>query len=303
VRTGGGPLPDVESLRCFEASATALNFRLAARRVALSPAALSERIRRLEALLGARLFERTTRRVTLTPAGLRLLPHARELLAAHARCPEVARGAARQPPFELRVGTRFELGLSWLVPALPRLELLQPLRRLHLTFADHPDLLARLKQGTVDCAITSARIAEGAIEYRVLHPETYVFTASASLLQRRPLRRATDAAAHRLVDISADLPLFRYFVDRAGGTVDWRFERVEYLGTIGAVRQRVLQDRGVAVLPAYFVRDDLARRRLRRLMTGVRLHEDCFRLIWLRGHPRAAELERLAADLRGLPLR
>jgi LysR family glycine cleavage system transcriptional activator len=38
------PLPDLVSLRCFEAAAVALNFRNAARSVALSPAALSERI-------------------------------------------------------------------------------------------------------------------------------------------------------------------------------------------------------------------------------------------------------------------
>jgi LysR family glycine cleavage system transcriptional activator len=294
---------DVESLRCFEAAAASLNFRLASRRVALSPAALSDRIRRLEEQLAARLFERTTRRVALTPAGLRLLPHVRELLDGHARCHAIVRGEAHRPPFELRLGTRFELGLSWLVPALPALEQADPMRTVHVTFADHPDLLARMKQGLIDCAVTSARIAEGAIDYRVLHPETYVFTAAASLLRRRPLRRGTDAARHTLIDISADLPLFRYFVDQGGGTSEWRFERVEYLGTIGAVRQRVLQERGVAVLPEYFVREDLARKRLRRLMTGVRLLSDSFRLVWLRGHPRSAELERLAIDLRAQALR
>src|SRR5881394_1029978 len=262
-------LLDVESLRCFEAAAATLNFRQAARRVALSPAALSDRIRRLEAHLGERLFERTTRRVALTSAGLRLLPHARGLLEAHARCAAVARGDAAPPPFELRLGTRFELGMSWLVPALPALEAAVPARTLHISFGDTPDLLARMRQGLIDGVVTSARIADGAIEYRVLHPESYVFVAAAALLRRQPLRRVEDAAAHTLVDISPDLPLFRYFVDQVGGNADWRFLRVEYLGTIGAVRQRVLQERGVAVLPEYFVREDLARGRLRRLMTGV----------------------------------
>jgi hypothetical protein len=49
---------------------------------------------------------------------------------------------------------------------------------------------------------------------------------SASLLRWRPLRKAADAAAHTLVDISADLPLFCYFVDPAcrtatGGSSGW----------------------------------------------------------------------------------
>jgi LysR family glycine cleavage system transcriptional activator len=296
-------LPDVDSLRCFEAAATLLNFRVAARRVALSPPALSDRIRRLEDLLGQRLFQRTTRSVALTPAGLRLLPHARALLEGHARCQAVARGAGEEAPFDLRVGTRFELGMSWLVPALPTLEEAAPARTLHLYFGDSPDLLARVRQGLIDCAVTSARIAEGAIEYRVLHAESYVFTAAVGLLRRRPLRRAADAAAHTLVDISADLPLFRYFVDQVGGNADWRFERVQYLGTIGAVRQRVLQGRGVAVLPSYFVSQDLQAGRLRGLMSGVRLQQDAFRLVWLRGHPRSADLAQLASELAALPLR
>ena len=54
-------VPDLESLRCFEAGATHLNFRVAAKAVGLSPAALGDRIKRLEDQLDARLFVRTTR--------------------------------------------------------------------------------------------------------------------------------------------------------------------------------------------------------------------------------------------------
>jgi LysR family glycine cleavage system transcriptional activator len=293
---------DLESLRCFEAAASMLSFRAGASRVALSPPALSDRIRRLEEGLGERLFDRSKRQVTLTAAGLRLLPHARNLLAANARCPAVARGADTESPFELRLGTRFELGLSWLVPALRALETAVPARTLHLYFGDHSDMFARIKQGTIDCAVTSARIAEGAIDYRVLHPETYVFVSTAALVRRRPFRNAADAPAHTLVDISPDLPLTRYFLDQAGGTVDWRFSRLEYLGTIAAVRLRVLQGGGVAVLPRYFVDQDLARGHLRPIMPRVRLQRDSFRLIRRRGHPASPMIERLAGDLIALPL-
>ena len=43
---------DLTSLQCFVAAATLLNFRAAASRVALSPAAFTERIRRLEEEIG-----------------------------------------------------------------------------------------------------------------------------------------------------------------------------------------------------------------------------------------------------------
>src|SRR5260370_39207314 len=68
-------LPDLESLRCFEAAARRLGFAAAAREVRLSPPAFSERIRRLEEQLGTALFQPRARRGTLTAAGSPLLPH------------------------------------------------------------------------------------------------------------------------------------------------------------------------------------------------------------------------------------
>ena len=76
---------DLDSLRCFEAAATTLNFRAAAIRVHLSPAAFSERLRRLEGDLGAKLFTRTTRKVELSTSGRRLLPLARDVLMSEER--------------------------------------------------------------------------------------------------------------------------------------------------------------------------------------------------------------------------
>jgi DNA-binding transcriptional LysR family regulator len=74
-------LPSTDSLRCFAAAARLLNFRAAARKVGLTPAALSQRIRQFEDQLGVKLFQRTTRTVTLTQAGLSLLPRAERCLA------------------------------------------------------------------------------------------------------------------------------------------------------------------------------------------------------------------------------
>jgi len=295
-------LPDLESLRCFEAGATHLNFRTAARAVALSPAALGERIKRLEDTLDAALFARTTRRVALTAAGQRLLPHARALLEQAGRCHAVVHEQARAAPFELAIGTRFELGLSWLTPALRRLRAHVPERTLHLVFGDSPDLLDRVRRGQLDGAITSARLTLAGLSYERLHDEDYAFVGAARLVRQRRLSRASDAARHVLLDIAPELPLFRYFLDAIGRRDVWTFGAVEYLGTIGAIRQRVLQGAGVAVLPRYFVARDLAACRLVRVLPRVRLQRDAFRLVWRTGHPRERDLRELASELSHIPL-
>jgi LysR family transcriptional regulator, glycine cleavage system transcriptional activator len=297
-------LPDLESLRCFLAAARHLSFRVASRAVALSPAAFSDRVRRLEEELGVSLFDRTTRRVELTAAGERLVPEAERLLDQARRCAEVARLEEGAPvPYELTIGTRFELGMSWLVPALARLEAAHPERRMHLHFGDTPDLVERALRDGVDAFITSARLTSAGFSYARLHAERYVFVGERRLLARQPLARREDCAAHTLLDAGRDLPLFRYFLDaRPGGEV-WAFGSVRYLGGIGPIRARVLDGAGVAVLPHYFVKRDLRKRRLVRILPKVKLPVDWFRLVWREGHPRQGALRALAEELVTLPLR
>src|SRR5688572_4690423 len=144
-------LPSIESLRCFDAAARLLRFRAAARAVALTPAALGQRIRQLEDDLGAKLFERTTRSVRLTAAGLALVPHARACLDAAAACGRAARGEVGPAPVEIVMGTRHELGLSWLTPNLKTLLAAHPTVTVHLYFGSGPDLLLRVRTLEIDC--------------------------------------------------------------------------------------------------------------------------------------------------------
>jgi LysR family transcriptional regulator, glycine cleavage system transcriptional activator len=290
-------LPDLESLRCFEAAASTLSFRGAARRVGLSPAAFSERIRRLENAFEVRLFDRTTRSVALTAAGTRLLPQARRALEEAALCVPVAREGSKDLPVELVVGTRFELGLSWLTPSLTSLRERAPHRTVHLYMGDTPALEERLMRGELDAVVFSARLTRAGLDYVTLHAEDYVFVGAGPVVTE-----PGGVEGQVLLDVSADLPLFRYLLDALPGVTQWPFQRREYLGGIGALRLRALEGAGVAVLPHYYVRDDLAAGRLVRLLPDVSLQADAFRLVWRQGHAHAAALQALAEDLRDLPL-
>ena len=294
-------LPDLESLRCFVACAHHKNFRRAAAEVGLSPAAFSDRIRKLEDDVGERLFVRTTRSSRLSLAGERVLPHAKETLAAALRCK--AAFSTTPQPFDLVLGTRFELGLSWLLPQLGPLEKARPDRRLHLYFGDTEALLAALDRGEVDALISSARFSRQGVEFAVLHEEKYALVAAPAVLAKQSLRSANDAGAWRLLDLHPDRPLFRYFLDGRAPGEQWTFAEVVRLGTIAAVAREVLRGRGVAVLPRYFIERDLARGTLAEPLPKARLSSDYFRLVYRSDHVRADELAALAEALRQSPLR
>ncbi len=296
-------LPSLESLRCFDAAARLLRFRAAAKAVALTPAAFGHRIRQLEEELGVRLFERTTRSVRLTSAGLSLVPHARACLESAAACARAARGELAPPATDLLVGTRHELGISWLTPSLRTIGEAHPGLTLHLYFGSGPDILLRVRTLEIDCAVTSSRLADPMLEALPLHEEHYAFVAAPGLLRESPLRRAEDARRHTLIDASPELPLFGYFRDAAGDVERLAFARVLRIGTIGAIRELVLQGEGVAVLPRYLVRDDLTQKTLVRVFPRVTPVHDWFRLVYRRDDPRRAIYEALATTLTRIPLR
>lgn len=293
-----GDLPSADSLRCFVAVAEQLSFRRAAAEVALTPAALTQRIKQLEEKLGCRLFDRSPRHVELTPHGHALLGRARVALASLRACRLVA--DEDEQPLRMIVGTRFELGLSWLVPALPQLRRARPRWRVDLAFGSGPEILARLEAGRVDAVVTSAPTARADWTAEPLHPERYVLVGAPERMELLPLREPEDAAAHVLLDVDEDLPLTRYLLSTCPGLV---FGDVWRVGTGAAVLALVRAGEGVAVLPEYMVREDLEAGRLVRLLPGVESLTDSFRLLFRSTSPLAEALADLAGYLRQRPLR
>ncbi len=298
----GEQLPPLDALRCFTEAARLLNFRAAARAVGLTPAALGQRIKQLEDQLDVRLFHRTTRSVVLTEDGLALLPLAHRALDAARDCVRQGRGELGAPPMELVLGTRHELGLSWIVPMLPRLQREHPSLTLHLYFGSGPDLVLRVRTLDIDCAVTSTRLTDPKLDSARLHEERYAFVGAAKLLGKTPLRKPDHAGAHTLIDATAELPLFHYWRDAPGGIDSLAFGRVLRVGTISAIRALVLRGEGVAVLPEYYVAGDLKARKLVRLFADVEPLTDYFRLVFRADDPRRSIYQSLAATLATVPL-
>ncbi len=256
----------------------------------------------MEGELGVRLFHRTTRAVVLTEAGLNLLPYADRALAAVEDCRRAGRGELEAAPVELVLGTRHELGLSWIAPMIDDLEQAHAGLTLHLYFGSGPDLLMRVRNLAIDCAVTSTRLTDPKLAAVRLHDERYAFVGQAHLLRKRPLRGVADAKNHTLLDTSEELPLFRYWRDATGGIDSMAFGAIVRLGTLAAMRQQVLRGKGVAVLPAYFVAGDLKARRLVKIMPRVTPLSDFFRLVFRADDPRRSLYAKLGEAMKKVPL-
>ena len=102
----------------FVAVAEGSGFNTAARRLGLSPAAVTRAVAAVEARLGARLLERTTRSVRPTEAGARFLEHARRLLAEIDAAERDAAGLNEVPRGELALTAPVVFGRLHVLPVV-----------------------------------------------------------------------------------------------------------------------------------------------------------------------------------------
>jgi DNA-binding transcriptional LysR family regulator len=77
---------------------------------------------------------------------------------------------------------------------------------------------------------------------------------------------------------------------------------VSYFGTIAAIREMVVRGHGLAVLPEYYVRSELQKKRLVRVLTSIKPRDDQFRLVFRKLDSRRSLFQWLCDELRKQPL-
>jgi LysR family glycine cleavage system transcriptional activator len=195
------PLPPLNALRAFEATARHLSFSKAAEELHVTPAALSHQIRGLEDLLGLKLFHRRTRSIELTEPARLIYPGIRTgFETIREAVDRLDRGGARDRV--LVVSSTPGLTAKWLVP------------RLYKFLARHPDIETRITASIGYANFTTDDIDVGIRLSSGNHPDLYVEKlsdewllplCSPRLLEgARPLRTPQDLKRFALIQV--DLP-------------------------------------------------------------------------------------------------
>lgn len=107
------------NLESFVRSARTGSFSVAARALALTPAAVSRNVATLERNLGARLFHRSTRKLTLTEAGELFLQQIGNNLEGLQDAIAAMATDKGGPAGVLKVSMSLTLGLNYILPLLP----------------------------------------------------------------------------------------------------------------------------------------------------------------------------------------
>jgi LysR family hydrogen peroxide-inducible transcriptional activator len=289
-------MPTVQQLRYLVAVADTLHFRRAAEICNVTQPTLSAQLRQLELRLGIVLVERNRSRVLMTAVGADIAERARRVLREVEDIRQAARHGRAPLTGTLRAGVVQSLG-SYLFPLIaPELHASYPGLKLYIREGLPDPLLRQLETGALDFLFYPLPLDRADIETVAIFDEPLIVVtprdhplAAKAEVARSDLKGETLLtleAGHRLYEqLSALAQEFEAHVSH------------DYEGTsLDTLRQMVAMGMGVSLLPALYVRSEVARESLvvARPIAGVPPSR-VVGIAWRRGTARAEEFRTIAS--------
>jgi DNA-binding transcriptional LysR family regulator len=257
-----------EDLRFFGVLTQSASLAAAARKLDVTPPAVTQRLRALEARIGMRLIDRSGRKITLTDEGALVASHGAVVAEALEALSEALSGRKKAVSGHLRVAAPHGFGRLHVAPVVDTFSKAHPGVTVTLDLSDHPgaqlvessDVIIHIgPPGPLDQVVTT------------LAPNRRLLCASPSYLAEAPaLQSPADLARHRCLVVrenDEDVTLWRFLhASREPETVRIRPAMCSNDGTV--VRDWALAGRGIAIRSEWNVAADLAAGRLKRLLPG-----------------------------------
>lgn len=176
----------------FVTAAEAKSFRVAARKLGLTPSAVSKAITRLEARLGLRLLNRTSRAVSLTEEGETFLRGCQEAVASVRMAEERVQQTQRTPRGRLTISLPLLLGKLIVLPALKQFCERYPSLSVHASLTDR---VVSLADENVDAVVRIGSVPDSRLSARKLGDVRWVTVGAPAYLAKRGIPRTVDELA------------------------------------------------------------------------------------------------------------
>lgn len=254
-------MDQVHLMSVFVAVGEEEGFAAAARRLDLSPAAVTRAIAALEEKLGVKLLLRTTRNVRLTEAGRRYLDDSRAILSSIEEANETAAGVNSAPKGNLSVTSPVLFGKAFVMPGIVRYLKTYPEVEVSALFLDR---VVNLVEEGIDVAVRIGHLPDSSLKALRVGQVRRVLCASPEYLAKHGVpRHPDDLLRHTIVAASGVTPRveWKFGADDDPTTVRLR-PRLTVTSNDAAIAA-VVMGLGICRLLSYQVADELAAGRLK----------------------------------------
>jgi DNA-binding transcriptional LysR family regulator len=274
-------MESLSGFNVFVQVAETRSFVAAGRALGISASAIGKSVARLEERLGVRLFHRSTRSMTLTAEGLMLLERSRRVLAEIEAAEHELSQSASLPTGRLRVS--LPLVSALVLPLLADFMRAFPAVELDLSFTDR--MVDVVEEG-YDAVVRTGDLLDSRLSSRQLGSfGTVIVGSPAYFAQHGVPQRPADLAGH---------PCMHYRYPNSGKLEVWPLLRAEGEPELRLPTSMIcdnaetrvwfaLQGLGIACLPAFAVRAELAAGTLRTVLDHYVDRTITFRLLWPSG--------------------
>ncbi len=239
------------------------DFSAAARRLRMTPSAVSKIIARLEMRLGVRLLQRSTRRIGLTTEGIAYAEACRRILD-DIEAAELAIQPGAEPRGRVRVSLPSAFGHRLVVPILPLFIDRYPAVALELSFSD---VIVDLLADGVDVAVRVAAQADSRLVSRTLATNRRVICAAPQYLAKHGVPQTPDALHnHVCLGISSRSVLNVWEFDGPQGPQSMRIRSLIEADSTEALRRLALAGIGIIRMSEMLVGPDIQAGRLVKIL-------------------------------------
>ncbi|MFT4118503.1 LysR family transcriptional regulator [Bradyrhizobium sp.] len=266
------------SLNAFIQAAETRSFTAAGQKLGVSSSAISKAVARLEERLGVRLFHRSTRTVTLTPEGALFLERCRRIFCEIEAAELELSQTQGTPRGKLRVSLPL-VGML-MMPTLGAFMRAWPDIELDLDFTDR--VVDVIEEG-FDAVVRTGEVSDSRLMTRTLGTFRYKLVGSPAYL-----------AEHGTPETPADLSThrgLRHLYPSTGKIEDWPLHGTDgpapadirtatVASTIEPLIDLAEQGIGLACLPDFAIRNQLAEGTLVSVLDDTVRHSGTFRILW-----------------------
>jgi DNA-binding transcriptional LysR family regulator len=231
------------------------NFSALGRQLHMAPSSISRQINTLEEELGVRLLQRTTRNISLTEAGQIYFERVSKILGDLEEAQSAITQLQVSPKGVLRLNVAIPFGERNIVPLIPEFLTMYPDLKIDLVLEDRS---IDLVEERVDLAIRIGRLDDSSIVARKLAENQFVVCASQQYFETHGLPDTPDDLTHHNCIVNKNIPNSDTWQFRDGKSTQNISVSGNFLAnTGGALYRAMLSDLGIAVLPTWFVGEDI----------------------------------------------